>query len=323
MIHCELFRIIKPGLSTTVQDLGRFGYQRYGVGVSGAMDSYALQIANILVGNDRNASVLEITQGGLEIQILQDCVIALTGADFSAQIDAQHFPMWKSLRAKAGQLLSFGQPKYGMYTYLAVAGGIDVPVVMGSRSTYMRANLGGFHGRALKKNDVILGRSIDYSNKKFISKRVPPMFLPNYQTERKIRVIVGPDLLHFTKEAIQTFLSEEFELTTTSDRMGYRLKGPTLGHMDGRADILSDAIMPGTIQVPGNGDPIILLADRQTTGGFPRIATVITVDLPYVVQRRPGEQLSFEAVTVEEAQKLYREKEKFIKASNILRNSYS
>lgn len=307
-----VFEVMKPGLSTTVQDLGRTGYQQYGIVVSGAMDRFALQVGNILVGNWRGAAGLEIAMIGPELRLLQDTVIAVCGADVSPTLDGMTIPLWKSLQVKAGQILRFGQPKSGLYAYLTVAGGIEVRTVMGSRATYVKAKLGGFKGRRLQKEDVLKRGDIKTTIRVLAGRRLTPGYIPDYGCTERIRVVIGPDHDAFTKESMRAFLSEKYEVTSQSDRMGYRLKGPKLQHASS-ADIISDAILPGTIQVPANGEPIVLLADRQTTGGYARIATVISVDLPYVAQMAPGYPFCFEPVSVEEAQGLFVQQEKFMR----------
>lgn len=302
------FDVIKPGLSTTIQDLGRTGYQQYGVVVSGAMDEFALRVSNLLVGNKQDEATLEVIIMGPKFRLLTDTVLSICGADLSPKLDGEDIPLWKRVPVKKGQILSFGQPKNGAYAYIAVAGGIEVPTVMESRSTYTKAAIGGIEGRALQKGDQI----------KMGIKEVTPAgigvssaYIPKYGSGKRIRVILGPDQGAFDQASMTRFLSEKYKVSTQSDRMGSRLEGPALSFVNG-PDIISDAILPGAIQVPANGQPIVLLADRQTAGGYARIATVISTDLPYVAQLLPGSELSFEAVAVEEAQRLYVEREKFL-----------
>lgn len=311
-----LFEVKKTGLFTTVQDLGRTGYQQYGVVVAGAMDPFALQVANLLVGNKRNEACLEVAKIGPTLKVLKDTVICICGANLSATIDGKKLPLWKSVRIKANQMLEFGRPVAGSYAYIAIAGGIDVPMVMGSKSTYTKANLGGYHGRPLEKGDIVktIDQPIDIdplTGRGLVNKHIP-----SYDKERAVRVILGPDDDAFTEESKRVFLSTKFKISPQSDRMGYRLKGPKLAH-EQHADIISDAIVPGTIQVPASGNPIILLADRQTSGGYTRIATVISVDLPYVAQLSPNDSISFKQVTIEEAQAFFVQQEKVLKQLGI------
>lgn len=304
----KLFQVIKPGLLTTFQDLGRAGYQEYGVVVAGAMDDFSLQIANLLVGNKRDETGLEVTMMGPALKVLEDAVIAITGGNLSPRVNGQPAPMWKSFAVKEGQLIEFGQPLEGIRSYISVAGGFDLPAVMGSNSTYLKAKIGGLNGRALEKEDIlygnenphaVTGRSLHYDE------------IPKYQKEVTVRVILGPHQDAFTDEAIKTFLSSSYEITPQSDRMGYRLEGPVLSHK-ATADIISEAIPLGGIQVPANGQPIILMADRQTTGGYTRIATVISTDISLLAQAAPGARIHFKEVGMDEAQELYFKKQKIV-----------
>ncbi|WP_102707816.1 5-oxoprolinase subunit C family protein [Terribacillus saccharophilus] len=305
----KLFQVIKPGLLTTFQDLGRTGYQEYGVVVAGAMDDFSLQIANLLVGNQRDDAGLEVTMMGPVLKVLEDSVIAITGGNLSPRVNGQPAPMWKSFEVKEGQLVEFGQPMEGIRSYISVAGGFDLPAVMGSNSTYLKAKIGGLNGRALEKEDIlygnedvhaVTGRSLHYDE------------IPKYQKEVTVRVVLGPHQDAFTDEAIKTFLSSNYEITPQSDRMGFRLKGPELTHKT-TADIISEAIPLGGIQVPANGQPIILMADRQTTGGYTRIATVISADISLLAQAAPGAVVRFEEVSVEEAQEVYQGRESLLR----------
>ncbi len=310
----EAMKIIKPGLATSVQDLGRKGYQQYGVVVAGAMDDFALQAANLLVGNKRGEAALEIALMGPEIMMLENTVVAICGADLSPKLDGEAMSCWKSYFVEKGQRLSFGKPNNGGYAYLAVAGGLKTPEVMGSRSTYVKTEMGGYKGRFLKKGDYLETGFPSSKLKQLSGRSIKITKAMDYQSRRHIRVVLGPDRQGFTEESIQQFLTSPYKVTPQSDRMGYRLDGPPL---DGEADIISDAVLPGTIQVPANGKPIVLLADRQTTGGYARIASVISVDLPYVAQQRAGNELRFAAVSVREAQQQYVKREFLLQRLNM------
>lgn len=313
----ELLQILKPGLFTTIQDYGRYGYQQYGVAVSGAMDIYSMQIANILVGNRRHDAVIEITELGPSIQILDDITISICGANLSPVLDGKPVRLWSSFKANRGQILHFGEPLSGRFCYIAISGGMEVPSILGSKSTYYKAAIGGLNGRPLKKGDIISGTKSKQQVKK---KMLPSVYIPNYRETKEIRVLLGPDQHYFTDEGISTFFESTYILTSDSDRMGYRYMGPTLTHQNG-ADIISSAILPGTIQVPANGQPIILMADRPTTGGYARIATVISADLPFVAQMKPGDKIWFKEVSLQEAQNLYKKTEAFLRiisSSNFL-----
>jgi len=293
----EVLEVIQPGPLTTVQDLGRFGYQQYGVPTSGALDNYAFRIGNFLVGNEEGAASLEITLFGCQLRTLQDTKVAITGADLTATINGEPAPAWKSLLIKSGDVLSFPRLNSGCRAYLAIAGGIDVPEVMKSASTYIKASIGGLSGRPLRQGDVLRDKAVTASS---AAARIPSEYIPVYGNQITFRVVLGPQDDCFTEEGIGTFLNSEYTVTTQADRMGYRLEGPRIQHREG-ADIISDGIPLGAIQVPGDGLPIILLADRQTTGGYTKIATVISVDIPKVAQAKPADKIKFQQVTEEQA----------------------
>ncbi|HXZ36455.1 MAG TPA: biotin-dependent carboxyltransferase family protein [Thermodesulfobacteriota bacterium] len=304
------FEVIQPGAFTTVQDLGRYGYQKYGVSISGAMDRFALRVANLLVGNDEGEGVIEATIIGPKLKALERMRVAITGADLSPEFGGKPLPLWRTLDIPEGGTLSFGAPRSGCRAYLAVAGGIDFPVVMGSRSIHTRSNLGG-NGRTLVKGDIIERKDSGFRIQESETHRLLPELVPVYGKNWQIRVIFGPQKDYFTRQGIETFLTSEYEITPQADRMGYRLKGPKIEHKSG-ADILTDATPPGSIQVPGDGMPIILLADGQTTGGYSKIATVISVDQDLLAQARPGEKVRFQKVTILEAHQFLREMEEKI-----------
>jgi len=306
----EVFEVVQPGLLTTVQDKGRYGYQQYGVPVSGAMDSYALMVANLLVGNSEGDACLEITLLGPRLRILNDTFMAITGADLSPALNNNPLPMWEAVKVCSGDTISFDHPKRGCRSYLAVAGGIDVPEVMGSRSTYIKSRLGGLEGRQLRPGDRL--RSGE-ARVEFSARKLPSQYILEYKAENELRVILGPQDDYFTERGIRTFLHSEYRISVQADRMGYRLEGPPIEHKAG-ADIVSDGIPLGAVQVPGNGLPIILLADRQTTGGYVKIATVSTIDLTKLAQAKPGDRVKFLRVTEEEAYQLLTEYNRIIDA---------
>jgi biotin-dependent carboxylase-like uncharacterized protein len=311
----ETFEVIHPGLLTTVQDLGRYGYQQYGVPVSGAMDCFALKVANLLLENAEGEACLEITLLGLRLQVLRDTVIAITGADISPMLNNNQLPMWSAVAVRNGDNISFPSPKSGCRSYLAVAGGINVPIVLGSRSTYVKSQLGGFEGRSLRSGDRLKSGN---TNLKIFQRKLPSRYIPKYQNQNKLRVILGPQDNYFTNKGVQTFLNSEYTISIDADRVGYRLQGPRIMHKSG-ADIISDGIPNGAVQVPGNGLPIILLADRQTTGGYTKIATIITTDISILAQAQPGDKISFQQITTSSAHQALRESEKII---SILKNRF-
>jgi antagonist of KipI len=302
-----LFKVIKPGLQTTVQDLGRNGFQQYGISPSGAMDPYSLQIANLLVGNQIDEAALEATLIGPSLEALHNVSVAICGGNLSPRIDGQDVPLWKSIVIKKGQVLSFGPCKEGGRAYISMAGGINVPLVLNSKSTFVNGKFGGYEGRALKEGDILHGSPFTVMNR-FVHQELIPIYAKNLT----VRVILGPHLEKFTKVTIETFLTAEFTISPQSNRMGYQLTGPALAHLNG-ADIISDAIPLGGIQVPASGQPIILMTERQTTGGYSRIGTVISADIPLLAQALPGTRITFKEVGLNEAQDLLRERNRKLK----------
>jgi len=309
----------KAGLLTTVQDRGRYGYQRYGMHVSGAMDVFSLELANLLVGNDPGDACLEATISGPELEFTGATWIAITGADMDPYLNGQGIPMNTAVDVRPGDRLGFRGLRSGCRTYIAFAGGIAVPPVMGSRSTYLRAGIGGFQGRALMPGDELpLGGfeplsppgkfSTGSARRKPLLKKLPEGMIPEDKHEQIIRIISGPEAHYFEVAGLRSFLSTEYTITAQSDRMGYRLSGEPIRHKEGMTNIISAGISLGTVQIPGDGQPIILMADRQTSGGYARIASVITDDLPLLAQMRPGDKIRFKETTIEIAQKLILER---------------
>src|SRR5271169_5325970 len=297
-------KVLAPGLHTTVQDLGRHGYQAIGVPVSGALDGFSLRLANALVGNSPGTPVLEMLMSGPTFEVAADTVrVALAGVGASLAIGAENARVggWQSMTLPRGEVIEVVAGRQSACCYLAVEGGITVPLVLGSASTYVRAAIGGLDGRALRRGDFVPVAMARASERAEL--RLPLPLTPT--GDQPIRVVLGPQQEYFTEEAVAAFLVAEFRISQSADRMGMRLDGPFLQHRRGW-DIVSDAIMTGAIQVPGSGQPILLLADHQTTGGYPKIATVISADLPVVGRRRPGDLLRFAAVTVEVAEELCR-----------------
>jgi len=298
--------VLEAGLLTTVQDLGRYGYERYGVPVAGAMDPFALRAANLLVGNPADAAALEITITGPMLRATDKCLIAVTGADLALRVNDWDLPPWMAIFVRKDWIVEFGERKSGCRAYLAVAGGIDVAPVMGSRSTYLSGGFGGFEGRALRQGDLISLGEVSFHLPSRAGRSFPSNLIPNYSDAPEIHVVLGPQDDYFTDEGVATFLSGEYQVGPISDRMGYRLHGPEIAHK-GRADIISDGIPLGAVQVPADRQPIAMMADRQTTGGYPKIATVISADVPLLAQCLPGQSsVRFEAVSVGEAQLRYR-----------------
>ena len=293
--------VLNPGLLTTVQDQGRTGYQQFGVSVSGVMDPRSAALANILAGNDPGEAVLECTLMGPHLQFGSPCVIAVTGGDLGPTLDGQPIPNYRAVAVKAGQVLRFTAPRAGCRAFLAFSGGLDIPPVMGSRSTYLKAKIGGFQGRKLEKGDVIGLRAPAETLPRMDARSLTPEFVP--KPVYTLRVVPGPQDDAFSPEGIRTFFGETYAVTPESDRMGCRLSGPPIAHLD-TADIISDGISFGAIQVPSSGAPIIMLADRQTTGGYTKIGTVITADFRILAQLKPGDKVRFRPVSVDAAQQL-------------------
>lgn len=295
-------KILNAGPLSTIQDAGRFGFQSSGIGTSGAMDMEAYQTANYLVGNTGNEAVIEATIFGPTIQFLDTGICAITGADMNPQLDEMPVEMYKPFQVSSGQTLSMGFTRNGCRAYIAFAGGLEVPVVMNSRATNLKCHIGGYEGRALQKDDELeTGSStVKYSQ---ICKRQKPKKL--YEKRVTVRVIEGPQADYFSQETRMKFYKSEYTVSAESDRMGMRLEGEPVMGIHG-VDIISDGIAPGSIQITSAGQPIILLADRQTTGGYAKIATVISDDLPKLAQLTTGGKVSFELITISEIEKMHK-----------------
>ncbi len=293
-------KVITPGALTTVQDFGRFGYQESGMQPCGVMDQRSYTIANTLVGNQKHEAVLEFSLIGGSYQFDAPCILALTGADMSPVLNHAPCPMNRAVQIKAGDVLTLGTAVSGCRTYLAVSGGIDVPLVMGSRSTSLKCRIGGFYGRALQPGDLL---PVGKDDSGFEHVKDLCYSQPDYSDHVILRVIEGIQTDFFTAAGLDTFYSEAYTVTAESDRMGCRLDGPAIATYHG-SDIISDGIVFGSIQITSAGKPIILMADRQTTGGYAKIGTVCTADLPVIAQARPGTVIRFRKISVEDAQKL-------------------
>lgn len=300
-------KILKAGI-TSVQDMGRFGYQAYGMPTSGACDQYSYRIGNILVGNDDVEASLECMLMGPTIEFEEDTVFAITGGYFNTTLNGVKIYNWHSYRARPGDILELGGVISGCFGYISFSGGIDVSPVMGSRSTYIKGKIGGLEGRNLKDGDTL---RTGEGNLFAYGRQLERIYIPRYERDVTVRVVMGPQDDYFTKEGIYTFLNSSYEVTQSSDRMGYRLKGKPIEHAKG-ADVVSDGVPLGAVQVPGDGQPIIMLVDRQTTGGYTKIATVITADIPRVAQARPGDVIHFKSISLGDAYWTYRHyKEQF------------
>ncbi len=293
-----MISIITAGLFTTVQDEGRWGYQAYGVPVAGAMDRHAYNMANILAGNQPGAAALEMTVTGDTIRFDRAAYVAICGADMRPALDGREMAVWTSFPVPAGSVLACGYAAGGCRAYLAVRGGIDVPAVLGSRATYTRAALGGLDGRKLKAGDTLAVGACDLADTRPLV--LPDEFRATYGSDIVLRVLPGPQDDHFTADGLATLFSAAYTVTDEADRMGYRLAGPKIAH-SGKADIVSDALPQGAIQVPGHGMPIVMMADRATTGGYTKIGTVIGPDLALLAQAKPGDTVRLRRCGDEEA----------------------
>ena len=319
-------RVIRTGLCSTLQDRGRAGFRHLGVPLGGAMDSISHELANRLVGNSADAAAIEMTLTGDELQFVEDTLIAITGADMapmwydnheSPLPVAQHCP----IALPAGSHIRFQTARRGCRCYVAIAGGVDAPVVMGSRSTVLRAAFGGHCGRMLTAgDDLVIGVPSETSRRTFerlsmavsdsgrpVQPRwfVRPTDLPNPDTAT-LRIVAGTHTDWLSLPGLERLLNSEFRVSSQSDRMGYRLTDQRLD-LEHREELLSEGVVPGTIQLPPDGNPILLMADCAPTGGYPRIGHVISADLGIAAQLRPGQVVMFEMVTLEQAQAFYRQ----------------
>jgi antagonist of KipI len=309
------FTIVGAGLQTTVQDLGRPAHQRDAIPGGGAMDRLACHAANLLVGNSGDAAVLEATLIGPTIRFHEETLIGLAGGDLGATIDGKDVGNWRAVAVPAEGVLRFGQPRTGCRSYVAIAGGIDVPPVFGSRATYLRGNFGGFEGRALRAGDTVhalaastvsraMLRSITTSGRRLSTWSLGVTLRPHYSDHAIVRVIEGVHTSLLTESSRSQLVETDFRVSSSSDRMGYRLEGRAL-ELSAPTELLSEGVTFGTVQLPPGGAPIVLMADRQTTGGYPRIAEVASVDLPLIAQLKPGDRLRFSFISLAEAQRLY------------------
>ena len=321
--------IVRAGFLTSVQDLGRTGFREFGVSTSGALDSFALRVANLLAGNDEGAAGLEITLGGLQLQLNDERIVAWCGGEFEVQIGSRSLPAGHLARSQAGDELKFRPPQIGCRGWLAISGGVDVPIVLGSRSTDLRANFGGFDGRALRDGDVIpLGPRPGSSafaeataNRPIPATRISSWTAPHDWVSPPrpnpiLRFLRGRDWTRFNASTLQRLTSEPFTVSPDSDRMGVRLSGPELCRID-NVDVISEAVAPGTVQVPPSGQPILLLGDCQTIGGYPKIAQVITVDLGIAAQVRAGDRVRFLEVSLGDAHQLFLQRERSLERFRI------
>jgi biotin-dependent carboxylase-like uncharacterized protein len=296
-----VIRIADPGPQTTVQDLGRVGHLRAGIPPSGPMDVRAFVIANRLVGNPDGAAGLECTLVGPRFTVEAACAIAVTGAEAPVTINGREAESWTTLALAPGDTVRIAAARIGVRVYVALSGGLDVPPALGSRATYLRGRLGGLEGRSLQRGDALRLLAAPMP----VRRRLAPAERPILEAEPEIRVVLGPQADRFTAEGIAAFLGGPYEMLPQSDRMGARLKGARIEHTHGH-DIISDGVALGSVQVPGDGQPIVLLVDRQSTGGYTKIATVGSFDIERLGQVKPGQRVRFRAVDIAEAHRLRR-----------------
>ena len=310
----------RSGFLTTIQDLGRTGFREFGVSTSGALDVFALRVANLLVGNDEGAAGLEITLGGLQLRFNDERLIAWCGGAFDVRVGSARLPAGHACWVSPGEQLKFGPPNTGCRAWLAISGGINVPLVLGSRSTDLRAHFGGLEGRALRDGDIVpLGefrRSQTAATEKILLWSAPEPWSQTADSAPVLQFVRGADWTRFNASTLQRFTNEVFAVSPDSDRMGVRLDGPELKR-ENDIDLISEAVAPGTIQVPSSGMPILLLGDCQTIGGYPKLAHVITVDLPIAAQLRAGDPIRFSEVSLADAHRLLLERESELKRFRI------
>jgi antagonist of KipI len=301
MAAIDVFDIIAPGVLSTIQDLGRTGYRHYGVAPGGALDGLALRVGNLLVDNPEGEAGIEITLMGFKALALADTAIAVTGANLRPTVDGRPMEMWTSRLLKKGQVLSFEEPVCGLRAYLAVGGGLALPPVLGSISTNLPSGFGGYEGRSLRPGDVLASPAPEH-HLETAGRTWDEKLIPDYDSDtRTLRVIPGPQDDQFTWEAVEIFLNGEYRVLPSSDRTGIRLDGPEIHRQPQQPEsIVSEGVMPGTIQIPGDAKPIIILGETAS-GGYRKIATVITADLHLLGQILPGDRVWFRAVTEKEA----------------------
>lgn len=305
----DAFRVLVSGPYTTVQDKGRYGYQQFGIPPAGALDPFAYRVANLLVGNPEDAAVLETTIIGPRLEVLAEADVAVTGAQAAIRLNDQPMACWASFRVQPGDLLNVGQVKNGCRSYIAVTGGIAVPLVMNSRSCYVGGAIGGHEGRLVAKDDVL---------KRFegqllaATRRLPEAFIPQYPSSIILRAVPGPQD-DFFNEGLDLFFESEFIVSPDANRMGYRLEGPKIPHrQDVSKSIISEPSLPGSVQIPPDGRAIILLVE-QTVGGYTKIATVISSDIPHVAQAKPGDKIRFKMLELAAAYEAFRQQEETLR----------
>ena len=323
-----VLEVVEPGIFTTIQDLGRKGYFASGIPPSGAMDRFALRMGNLLVKNPIDEAGIEMTAIGMKARVLKETIIALTGAEFSAKLNGDSLPLWQAVYLKEGDFLSIEKPRRGWRGYLCVAGGIDVPPVLGSKSTYTLGGLGGIRGRTLKKGDLIPAGIPRSSLDKLKKRKVKESVLPEAGSEKELRVVLGPQDDHVKEESIEVFLNTPYQVSIRSNRVGYRFEGPQLFFKErpesrdaglDPSNIVDDGNAIGAIQIPAGKEPICLGVDGVTMGGYVKIACLITADMNRMAQLKPKDLVKFKSVTVDEARSILLQSIERVKEENILK----
>jgi len=323
-----VLEVVEPGIFTTIQDLGRKGYFASGIPPSGAMDRFALRMGNLLVKNPIDEAGIEMTAIGMKARVLKETVIALAGAQFSAKLNGNAIPLWQTIYLKEGDLLSIEKPRSGWRGYLCIAGGIDVPPVLGSKSTYTLGGLGGIRGRTLKKGDLIPAGIPRSSLDTLKGRKVKESVLPEAGSEKELRVVLGPQDDHVKGESIEVFLNTPYQVSIRSNRVGYRFEGPQLFFKErpesrdaglDPSNIVDDGNAIGAIQIPAGKEPICLGVDGVTMGGYVKIACLITADMNRMAQLKPKDLVRFKSVTVDEARSILLQSIEKVKEENILK----
>jgi biotin-dependent carboxylase-like uncharacterized protein len=323
-----VLEVVEPGIFTTIQDLGRKGYFASGIPPSGAMDRFALRMGNLLVKNPIDEAGIEMTAIGMKARVLKETVIALAGAQFSAKLNGNAIPLWQTIYLKEGDLLSIEKPRSGWREYLCIAGGMDVPPVLGSKSTYTLGGLGGIRGRTLKKGDLIPAGIPRSSLDTLKGRKVKESVLPEAGSEKELRVVLGPQDDHVKGESIEVFLNTPYQVSIRSNRVGYRFEGPQLFFKErpesrdaglDPSNIVDDGNAIGAIQIPAGKEPICLGVDGVTMGGYVKIACLITADMDRMAQLKPKDLVRFKSVTVDEARSILLQSIERVKEENILK----
>jgi biotin-dependent carboxylase-like uncharacterized protein len=322
----KLFEVIQPGVFSTVQDLGRKGYLASGIPPSGAMDRFALKMGNLLVKNRMEDAGIEVTAIGVTVRVLTDTVAAVTGGFFDVKKNGEPVPLWQAFEVRKNDILTMGRAEKGWRGYLCVSGGIDVPLVLGSKSTYTMGALGGYRGRTLKKGDIIMGGSPGDPLPDLIGRRIKPKVLPNPDDAKILRVVMGPQDDYVTDESIETFLSVPYNVSSKANRVGYRFIGPQFKFKkiqkakDAGSDpsnIVDDGNSIGAIQIPGGVEPICLAVDGVSMGGYVKIACLIAADMDRMAQLRIGDAIRFQSVDVDTAREILIQLEEMASMENI------